>query len=229
EEHMSHMTGHSHEHSLLPGALAGMKNQYVVGGMGAAVGTEGYGPSAQFSYRGTLGDNMGLVDLNMNIAALKNGKYNNFELNTRVRHCFDTNKCVFLDFRLHRFNGTNETSGYVGGQYKVWNSDLVVLEAGGGSVCTSDEETKGVRCSPAIKANVGSTVDAGWNTKVSGKVGCEGAYCSEFFASLQVATTLTPRITIVPVNCKLSTNRDETGCMAEIRVITDPIPFGRQH
>ncbi|MGZ3804631.1 MAG: multicopper oxidase family protein [Pseudobdellovibrionaceae bacterium] len=33
EEHMSHMTGHTHENSLLPGALAGMKNQYIVGGV----------------------------------------------------------------------------------------------------------------------------------------------------------------------------------------------------
>ncbi|MGZ3782171.1 MAG: hypothetical protein ACXVCY_16080, partial [Pseudobdellovibrionaceae bacterium] len=102
-------------------------------------------------------------------------------------------------------------------------------EAGAGSVCTEDRDTKAISCSPGLKAGAGSTADIGWNTKVTAKVGCEGVYCKEFFASLLVAVTPHPRITIVPINCKLSTNRDETGCIAEVRLTTDPMPFGQQH
>ncbi|HEY8272574.1 MAG TPA: multicopper oxidase domain-containing protein [Pseudobdellovibrionaceae bacterium] len=228
DEHMSHMTGHHHEKSMLPGALAGIKNQYVVGGVGSWVGTNGYGPSAQFRYRGTLGDNKGWVDLKVDLAGNMSSKNKGLELNSRLRHCFEVNKCVFLDFRLHRSDGSTETSEYIGGQYKPWNSDLMVVEAGAGSICTSDEETKGVRCSPAIKANVSSTIDAGWNTKVTGKVGCEGKYCSEFFASIQAATTFTPRLTI-SATCTGSTNAENTGCGLEAKLITDPIALGKQH
>lgn len=232
DEYMSHMRsgghGHGHETSILPGALAGLKNQYIVGGIGGGIGTDGLSQNAQVQYRGTLGDNMGFIDFNLDVSG--NIAKKDLEINSRLKHCFAVNKCVFLDLDLRRSKDSdNKTTGYVGGQYKPWNSELVVLESGAGSVCTQDLDTKAISCSPGIKANVGSTIDAGWNTKVTGKVGCEGKFCKEFYASLKVSVTAHPRITVVPVNCKVSTNREETACMAEIKIITDPIAFGKGH
>lgn len=233
DEHMSHMRGHNHgnghESSLLPGALAGLKNQYVVAGIGSGVSTNGIGPSAQVRYRGTLGDNMGFIDFNVDAFgnAASSKKY--FEINSRLKHCFEVNKCVFLDLSLRRSGDEREKVGYVGGLYKPWNSELLVIESGVGGVCTEEIGTKTIHCGPGIKANVGSTIDAGWNTKVSGKVGCEGQYCKDFFTSLQVSVTPHPRITVIPVHCKVSMDRKETACMAEIKITTDPIPFGKGH
>lgn len=234
DEHMSRMRtgahGHHHSKSILPGALAGLKNQYVVAGVGSGIGTSGVSPSAQVRYRGTLGDNMGFIDFNMDIAGNFNGSHKELEINGRLKHCFEVNKCVFLDLDLRRSNKEGkQTAGYAGGQYKPWNSELVVIESGIGAVCTQDLETKAINCAPGIKANAGSTIDAGWNTKVTGKVGCEGKYCKDFYASLQVAVTAHPRITVIPVHCKVSTNKDETACMAEIKIITDPMAIGKQH
>jgi transposase len=167
----------------------------------------------------------------MDISAsnLQNSK-KSFEISSRVKHCFEVNKCVFLDLQLHHPDGRfEEGSSYVGGIYKPWNSDFMVLESGAGSVCTQREGSKGLQCSPALKASASSMVDAGWNTKVTGKVGCEGVYCGDFFASIQAAVTPHPRITIIPMNCKISTNRDQTACLAEVKIITDPLPIGAQH
>ncbi|MGZ3775737.1 MAG: multicopper oxidase family protein [Bdellovibrio sp.] len=234
DENMSRMrtSGHGshHDMSILPGALAGIKNQYIVGGVGAGIGTDGMGPTAQVRYRGTLGDNMGFVDFNMDVAGNFNGPNKNLQINGRLKHCFETNKCVFLDLSLRSPNtGQKETAEYAGGLYKPWNSDLVVIESGLGAVCTQDLNSKAINCAPGIKNGVSSTIDVGWNTKVTGKVACEGKLCKEWFVSVQASVTPNPRITIIPVHCKVSTNRDETACMAEIKIVTDPMPFGNQH
>ncbi|MGZ3773843.1 MAG: multicopper oxidase family protein, partial [Pseudobdellovibrionaceae bacterium] len=74
EEHMSHMRGHGdHGNSILPGALAGLKNQFVTAGVGAAGGTDGLGATGQIRYSGTLGDNLGFIDFNSDFANMING------------------------------------------------------------------------------------------------------------------------------------------------------------
>ncbi len=234
DSHMEKLNHHQHNSSvldkILPGAIQGLKNQYVVAGVGTNGGTEGLGASAQVRYRGTLGDNMGFIDFNTDISAGNLTSSNKrIEIASRLKHCFAVDKCVFLDFRLQQKNNEgNEKAIYVGGQYKVWNSDLLVLESGAGSLCQQSNNDKSVNCSPALKNNASTMIDAGWNTKVTGKVGCEGVYCGEFFGSLQVSVTANPRITVLPINCKVSTNMEETACMAEVRIITDPVAFGRQ-
>lgn len=231
EDYMNHMNGrHNHKKSWVPGAIAGMKNQYIELGAGATVGTDGMGPTGQLRYKGTVGKNLGFIDFNLDIAAKNKKGKTDLEVSSRLRHCFAVDKCVFLDFDLRSaHDGEKEYAQYAGGQYKIWNSDLLVVEAGAGAVCHENPENKSINCSPGLKANVGSKVDVGWNTKVSGKIGCEGEYCKDFFASLKASVTPVPWFTIVPAHCILSTNRDETGCLAEVKIITDPIPVGRSH
>lgn len=235
DDHMNKMNHFRHHHTMmddiLPAPIAGIKNQYVVAVAGVHYGTEGLGPSINARYRGTLGNNAGFVDINMDLSGNNlQQKNRSFEIFSRSRYCFEVNKCVFLDFRLHNPEDQNkEISTYVGGQYKPWNSELLVLESGAGAVCRKGEEAKNGQCSLGLKNVLSSTWDAGWNTRVTGRVGCEGEYCKDFFGAFQAAVTPHPRITIVPINCKISTNKDETACFAEVRVQTDPIPVGRQH
>jgi len=224
---MNHSTGAHHEMKK-PSIFPGMKNQYGVAGVSGEVGTEGAGGSLDLRYRGTLGNNLGLFDFDFNVASTKAEDLQNFKIESKAKYCYAVNKCVFLDFDLHHpSEGMNEYSGYAGGEYQPWNSELLVLEGGLGSVCTENLTTKEIKCGPGIKTEASSTIDAGFYTKVTGRVGCEGEYCSEFFAGLKLSITPHPRITIIPINCKISTSKDQTACFAEIKIMTDPIPLGR--
>lgn len=222
-DHMGHNMSHMDhaDHSDHP--TIDMKNQYGVVGVSSGYGTEGLENSAAFRYRGTLGDNMGMIDFNLDISKTNSANSSNIKIDSKVKYCFEVNKCVFLDLFLHDpgVDAKRDGSVYIGKEYKPFNSDFVVLEAGAGTICSDGS------CAPAVKANLKSTIDAGWNTKLTGQIGCEGKFCTEFFAGLDVSVTANPRITVIPLSCKISTNKDETSCMAKIKFITDPLPMGK--
>ncbi|MGZ3789400.1 MAG: multicopper oxidase family protein [Bacteriovorax sp.] len=229
----------SHNHDQMDvksgGALSGvgkMKNQYATVGVGVHGGTSDFGPDAQLNYRGTLGNNAGFINLNADVSSDFDNKTKEGRIvgKTMTRYCFEVNKCVTLNMTLKKAlaGKINDVDSVVGGEYKVFNSDLLVLDGGAGVKCTDESNAGKLDCLPALNLSTSSSIDVGANTRVTVEAGCEGAYCSEAYADLNVKIKANPRITIIPIDCKISTNADETACFASVNFSSNPLGFGKR-
>ena len=58
------------------------------------------------------------------------------------------------------------------------------------------------------------------------KGGCEGAYCSDAFAQFIAKLKVSPNVTLTLIDCKASTDIQDTKCFANIMIGSDPFNFG---
>ena len=211
--------------------LTKMKNQYVVGSVGIQGGTADFGPKGEFNYRGTLGNNAGFINFKLNAADQFDNrtKAQTLVASGLTRYCFEVNKCVTLDMKFKKLANGNivDMDNTIGGEYKVFNSQLLVVDAGVGVNCTDKNNVGALNCLPSLNTAVSSEVSVGWNTRVRVETGCEGAYCSEAYASLNIKMRINPYITIVPLDCKISTNQDESACFSSVMFTTNPMALGK--
>jgi FtsP/CotA-like multicopper oxidase with cupredoxin domain len=212
--------------------LTKMKNQYVDASIGFQGGTSDFGPHGEVTYRGTLGNNAGFVSFKANV-------YDEFDNKNKgqkvvasglTRYCFEVNKCVTLNLKFKKLADGNvlDTENTIGGEYKVFNSDLFVIDGGAGVKCTDEFNRGKLKCLPALNTALSSQIDVGWNTKVRMEAGCEGAYCSEAYASLNIKMRVSPFVTIVPLDCKISTDREESACFASVQFSINPVAIGKR-
>ncbi|MDD4974880.1 MAG: multicopper oxidase family protein [Bacteriovorax sp.] len=232
--HTSMQSNHPNQMDIKSGTILdgmkNMKNQYVTVGGGVHGGTSNFGPDAQVNYRGTFGNNAGFVNLHADLSSDFDNKNQEGRIvgKTKTRYCFEVNKCVNLDlsFKKALAGKLNDIDATVDGEYKVFNSDLFVLNSGAGVKCVDENNIGKLDCLPAFKMSTSSSVDMGWNTKVTVEAGCEGAYCSEAYAALNIKIRANSRITIIPLDCKISSNAEETACFASVDFSTNPMPIG---
>ncbi len=214
-----------------------LKNQGIIAGVSAYAGTDGQGVGASLTYRGTLGRGWGYVvsetELTTDQLEIINEK--KFSLESKFKYCFDfqMNKCVFLKFDFNN-KGDEEIdhTTYAGYSFKPFNSDVLVVQTGIGPTCEHSEHSAKTNCNIALmnelSASTGLIRTTKVITKVSGRIGCEGKFCKDFYSALRLDFHLDPQVVIM-TEAKGSTDPEETYVKAQITFTTQPIQFGTSH
>jgi hypothetical protein len=202
-----------------------VSGQYVTAAGGAHAGLNGSGADLQLNWRGNIDGNNGYFDAI--VAASKNfTEDKKFTISTTVKHCLRVNECVYIDLNFENTKDRRTTTGLVGKTIRVFNSEIAVIDGAIGAQYDTDREEKKSTLSPAGRLSGAVTLPIGWNITTTAKAGCEGAYCADAYAQFIAKLKATPNVTFTLLDCKLSSDKDATGCFAQIMIGSDPYNFG---
>lgn len=217
-------------------SIVNVSGQYVTLAGGSHAGTHGEGVDVQFNYRGNLGGNNGYIDA---IASASKNLIGNkdYSISTTVKHCMRVNECVYIDLSVEKDNTSRTSSAYLGKTIRVYNSEYKVIDMAVGAQYETDNETHQSKVDPAGRLTGAYTLPLGtlgvlppgMVVTATAKGGCEGAYCGDAFAQFMAKLKVSPNVTFTLIDCKGSTDREETRCFANVMIGSDPINFGQGH
>jgi hypothetical protein len=167
---------------------------------------------------------------------------------------FPGKKCATVSYTYEtEHSGIKSHRALVGGTYRVFNSEILVLNSAVGVVCKTDPHHPNSRstngCLPAGDTNVTAQITNGKigafnqlipQSKVFFRgqlsVGCKeddlknnGNICANFYGSLGAEALVNRNLKIVGF-CRVATGTTDSQCLAGISIQLDPIySFGASH
>lgn len=182
------------------------------------------------------------------ITGVSNQNFSGKEMsfNGSGRICSGT-KCATLSYSYAtEYSGVKSHTALAGMQYRVYNSDIFVLNGAVGSVCKSNPNDpynkSDNRCRPAGDVNAALQITNGkigaFNQLIPQSqavyrgqlaVGCDGELCSNLYGKVGGEALINRNLKLIAF-CKVGTDKNESLCMAGLSIMLDPFyNFGRSH